>query len=480
MRLIYFSAIFASGGVNMLGFRGKTQIGYANSPVSKRRLGIFLLLLVTLITLAIWISAYRSVLAVTVFLTFLFTLQATLRFVACFISKPKSVDLALHEVWPFYTVLVPIFQEAHMVEELMIGLSKIEYPVDRLEIMMICEEVDPFTISMVEKFLRPPFKLIVVPKGKPQTKPRALNYAMLNARGDLITIYDAEDTPHPQQLKNAAQAFREDVKLGALQAPLDYMNSDVNWLTRQFSLEYSALFHVWIPFLVSAKLPFPLGGTSNHIRRLALDDVGGWDSYNVTEDADLSFRLAAKDWGFGYVEFPTEEEAVSDWQSWHYQRVRWMKGYMQTWLVHMSAPFAPGGIEGLKRFFILQFTIGLTLLNGFFHLPILLFIAYILIRQLMDGTALYIPLPFLFSLFFCYFFGIFIGFIGAVRAKKPKLIFSILWMPLYWLALFFPTVHALWELGTRPFFWHKTLHGVRRRATKLGNVNSDHNYDAFG
>ena len=67
---------------------------------------------------------------------------------------------------------------------------------------------------------------------------------------------------------------------------------------------------------------------SPHIRRSALDEVGGWDSYNVTEDADLSFRLAAKGCSFGYVDFPTDEEAVSDWRSWHYQRVRWMKGYM--------------------------------------------------------------------------------------------------------------------------------------------------------
>ncbi len=252
----------------MLGFRGKTQIGYANGPISKRRLGIFLLLLVTLTTLAIWFSAYRSVLAVSIFLTFIFTLQAALRFVASFVSKPKPVDQSLPELWPIYTVLVPIFQEAHMVEELMLGLSKMDYPVDRLEIIMICEEIDPFTISMVEKFLRPPFKLVVVPKGKPQTKPRALNYAMLDAKGEFVTIYDAEDIPHPGQIKGALQAFLSEANLGAIQAPLDYMNFDDNWLTRQFSLEYSALFHVWIPFLVSVKLPFPLGGTSNHISGL--------------------------------------------------------------------------------------------------------------------------------------------------------------------------------------------------------------------
>lgn len=461
-----------------MGFRRKKKIGYANSPVSKRRLGLFFITLMALVTLGIQYSIYKSIIAVTIGLTFIFGFQAALRFVASLVSKPKTAEKTIPETWPIYTVLVPIFKEAHMVEQLMSGLSKIDYPVERLEIMMICEKIDPFTISMVEKFLHPPFKLVIVPKGTPQTKPRALNFAMLEAEGDFVTIYDAEDIPHPQQLKGAIQAFLADPNLGALQAPLDYRNSDDNWLTRQFSLEYSALFHVWIPFLVSAKLPFPLGGTSNHIRRSALGK--GWDSHNVTEDADLSFRLAAEGWGFGYIDLPTDKEAVSGWRNWHFQRVRWMKGYMQTWLVHMSTPFAPGGTAGFKRFAILQLTIGLTLLNGFFHLPILFFIAYILIRQGISGVALYIPFPFLFGLLFCYLFGLVIGGVGAMRARKPKLMLSVIWMPFYWLALFPPTVHALWELGTRPFFWHKTLHGVRRRASTPNTINAVPNYDAFG
>lgn len=461
-----------------MGLKRKKHIGYADSPVSKRRLGVFLIILTVLVTLGIHYSAYKSIITVTIGLTCIFSFQAGLRFFASFVSKPKPAKKITPEIWPSYTVLVPIFKEAHMVKQLMSGLSKIDYPAERLEIMMICEEIDPLTISMVEKLLRPPFKLVIVPKGSPQTKPRALNHAMLQAKGEYVTIYDAEDIPHPKQLKGAVLAFIADPKLGALQAPLDYRNSDDNWLTRQFSLEYSALFHVWIPFLVSAKLPFPLGGTSNHIRRSALGK--GWDSHNVTEDADLSFRLAAEGWGFGYVDLATDEEAVSDWRNWHFQRVRWMKGYMQTWLVHMRAPFAPGGIAGFKRFAILQLTIGLTLLNGFFYLPALCLIAFILVAQMISGAPLYISFPFILCLFFCYFFGMVIGVMGALRAGKPHLIKSVIWMPFYWLALFPPTVHALWELGTRPFFWHKTLHGVRRREALPRTLNIVPNYDAFG
>ena len=133
--------------------------------------------------------------------------------------------------------------------------------------------------------------------------------AVSNSTTKLIgmTIYDAEDRPHPNQLLAAIAAFEARPDWAAVQAPLEYFNDDDNWLTRQFTLEYAALFHVWVPFLVRLNLPFPLGGTSNHMRRSALEAVGGWDSHNVTEDADLSFRLAAHGHNIGYIHPPTQE-----------------------------------------------------------------------------------------------------------------------------------------------------------------------------
>lgn len=453
------------------------KIGYANETLANYFIPI-VLILGALFALGLYLSSYKTVILVTSIMAFICTFQAALRLLACLIEKPKLGIDTDPIIWPYYTALIPIFQEAHMVERLMSALDKINYPPGRLEIFMICEEVDPFTIAMVEKFLRPPFQLIIVPKGTPQTKPRALNYALKQSKGELITIFDAEDIPHPDQLKQAARAFLGDADIGALQAPLDYRNSNYNWITRQFSLEYCALFHVWLPFLVSANLPFPLGGTSNHVRRAALGQ--GWDAYNVTEDADISFRLAADGWRLGYIDRPTQEEAVETWRSWFFQRSRWMKGFMQTWCVHMRAPFIPKGKNGVKRFLILQLTIGLTLLNAFFHLPILIIMGWVILTQYLNSASIQIPAFFIGSIIVSYLAGIFIGIIGAIRAGKPKLIISAIGMPLYWVALFFPTMHALHELGRRPFFWHKTHHGVRGRVNSQTNIDTLPNYDAFG
>jgi cellulose synthase/poly-beta-1,6-N-acetylglucosamine synthase-like glycosyltransferase len=73
---------------------------------------------------------------------------------------------------------------------------------------------------------------------------------------------------------------------------------DPRFLPDQFALEYAVLFEVFLPALARWGLPFPLGGTSNHFRASALRAVGGWDPYNVTEDADIGFRLAARDIGW--------------------------------------------------------------------------------------------------------------------------------------------------------------------------------------
>lgn len=385
---------------------------------------------------------------------------AVLRLLAICRKKPLRIDHPDGHDYQTYSVLVPIYQEANMVPLLMSRLQRLDYPQDCLEILIICEESDPETIQIVQQNLRSPFRLIVTPKGTPQTKPRALNFALQFAAGELITIYDAEDKPHPQQLKAACFAFQTHPEWAALQAPLDYYNSETNWLTRQFSLEYAALFHVWLPFLAELGAPFPLGGTSNHIRRSALDACGGWDAYNVTEDADLSFRLAALDKQIGFLDCPTEEEAVANLKVWHKQRSRWMKGYMQSWLVHMHKPFQPRNRYGMKRFLILQLTLGYTLLCACFFAPSVLLGCLYLGLHYVLGFTLPFSTPYFIALGISLCIGIIIGVAGAIRRGKPALTLSAPLMPVYWFLLFWPTVSALIELWRRPSHWHKTPHGV--------------------
>ena len=201
------------------------------------------------------------------------------------------------------------------------------------------------------------------------------------------------------------------------------------------------------------------------MRRAALDQIEGWDSHNVTEDADLSFRLAAHKWRLSYILPPTKEEAVADFNAWHYQRARWMKGFFQTWQCHMQAPFAPGGLQGLARFLTLQLTLGLTLVNALFHFPIMAGVGVYILYLTLAGLPINIPVHFIISLCLSYGAGMYIGAVGAIRAGKPSLLLSVPFMPLYWFALCAPTLRALWELKRNPFHWHKTAHGVTSAPT---------------
>jgi len=405
-----------------------------------------------------WTRALFGGLAFIAWVSFLFSL---LRLMACLSPKPEAfTPEVLSDDLPHYTVLVPLFNEANMVRGLMQALEAIKYPHAKLQILLICETVDPQTIARVKFHMRAPFELIIVPRGSPQTKPRALNYAMQYARGDFVTIYDAEDRPHPDQLLTALAAFKDKPNWAALQAPLDYFNANQNWLTQQFSLEYAALFHVWLPWLMRLKLPFPLGGTSNHMRRNALDKVGGWDAHNVTEDADLSFRLAAQGYEIGYITPPTQEEAVSRLPDWHFQRARWIKGYIQTWQVHMNAPFAPLGFTGVRRFICLQLTLGITLLSVWFYVPAIIAMATAWLWMMSQGQAIYVQPFYLFSFVFSISTALLIGTVGAVRAGKLHLLKAVIFMPAYWGLLFAPSLRAVWELKRIPFHWHKTEHGI--------------------
>lgn len=193
---------------------------------------------------------------------------AIIRWIACLSPEPRARPIPDKLSWPKYTVLVPLHNEAHVVAGLMEALSQLDYPEDKLQILMICEADDHATIKAVEHNMTPQFDLVSVLPSLPRTKPKAMNVAMQRASGDIVTIYDAEDRPHPQQLKQAALALHDNQNLGAVQAPLDYYNDNQNWLTRQFTIEYAALFHVMNPFYAKAGLPFPLGGTSNHMRGL--------------------------------------------------------------------------------------------------------------------------------------------------------------------------------------------------------------------
>ena len=385
-----------------------------------------------------------------------------------FRSSPKPTVIAGR--LPVYTVMVPLFREAAVIPGLLNSLRELDYPADRLQVMLIVEAVDAETQEALRRVrLDRHMQIVVVPDGAPRTKPRAIQFALQLARGEYVVVYDAEDAPDPGQLRRALAALRGDKSLGCLQAHLNIYNSNASWFTRQFMIEYTVLFDCILPALERLRLPVPLGGTSNHFPRAVLDAVGGWDPYNVTEDADLGIRLARRGWRVGVLDSTTWEEAPPTFRIWKGQRTRWLKGWMQTYLVHMRRPRRLWRELGPWRFIGFQVLMAGMILSSLVHPWFYVFLA----ADALRGELLTIPENVLgqwllgvglVNLVAGYVSAIALGTVAAVRRGRPKLAANALMMPAYWLLISLAAYRALWQLVTAPFHWEKTEHAGQAAA----------------
>lgn len=395
-----------------------------------------------------------------------------------FVVSPsrEELDALVEADLPDYTVLVPLFRETEVLWDLVEALRRLDYPKEKLDIVLLLEECDTNTRDAAAALrLEPPFRTVVVPEGQPRTKPRACNYGLALARGEFLVIYDAEDRPEPDQLRKAVAAFRRlPDSVMCLQAKLNLYNSRQNLLSRWFTLEYSAWFDLYLPGLHALHSPIPLGGTSNHIRTAALCAAGGWDPYNVTEDCDLGVRLSRRGRDIRILDSTTWEEAPTRLLPWLRQRSRWIKGYWQTLLVHTRSPLAALREMGPWRFFQLLVTVGgqvATLLL----MPICWAIlgAWLVLRwQLFDPshpwTAVFLGATALLLLFNGYF--VLVHLVAAVRRRNYGLLPAGLLLPVYWFLMGFGAWFGFLQFFWSPFSWLKTPHGLAIAESAAGNT----------
>lgn len=383
---------------------------------------------------------------------------------------------------PVYTILVPLYGEGAVLPSLFRAIAALDYPTSKLDIKLLFEESDTETLAAA-KALRPPghFQFVVVPDSLPRTKPKACNYGLIQARGQYCVVYDAEDIPDPDQLKKAVLAFRDaPADIICLQARLNYYNRDQNLLTRWFTTEYSMWFDLVLPGLDATGAPIPLGGTSNHFVTERLRELGAWDPHNVTEDADLGIRLYKAGYRTAIIDSTTFEEANSAVGNWTRQRSRWVKGYMQTWLVHMRHPVALFRALGPRAFLSFQMVVGGT------PATFLINLVYWLLTALWFGTHAPIllkifPAPVFYLGTACLVIGNFIFLYlcvaGCLARGYHHLVRYALIAPAYWLLMSVAACLALYQLITKPFYWEKTTHGLHLRtalpATVEDSVNDD-------
>ncbi len=462
-----------------LGLWQRSAIQSARTALYARQgIGLIACLLITILCFVLW--PLGSLQTLSVVIAALFLIGIVFKFVVCMAGARReryqavtAEDLAQlrDEDLPVYTVLAPMFHEANVVGQLVTNLGKLDYPVSKLDVLLLLEEDDEETIAAAQAAGLPPWMtIILVPRGQPQTKPKACNVGLFFARGEYLVIYDAEDKPDADQLKKAAVAFnRGGERVVCVQAALNYWNVYENFLTRMFTAEYSFWFDYMLPGLDALKLPIPLGGTSNHFRTDDLRLLGGWDPYNVTEDADLGIRAAALGYTVGVINSTTFEEANRRLGNWIRQRSRWIKGYMQTTLVHARAPWALIKVAGFRQTAGFMLLIAGTWMSFLFVLPLwVLFIASLLVpsgffHDLYPGWALWIGL---FNLLAGNALMVYISMMGAFLRQRFGLVIWSLLNPVYWLLHSIASYKALWQLITRPHYWEKTTHGISALAAE--------------
>lgn len=400
------------------------------------------IVVITALVLGIAVNAEAVAILLTVLATALTGIDVAIT--ARGLRHRQRLDPAVaDEELPPYTVIVPAYQEEKVIGATVQALAALDYPHDRLEVLVLVEQHDPATKAAVLAVDPPPFARVVdIPAGPPQTKPRTCNLGLLLARGELVVVFDAEDRPEPDQLRKTAARFARDTDLACVQARLSFYNADDNVLTRLFEMEYATRYRLLLPGLSALRMPIPLGGTSNHFRTNVLREAGGWDAWNVTEDADLGMRCAAMGYRVDVVDSTTWEEAVARPWPWVRQRTRWFKGWYLTALVHTRRPlrtwrrFGPRGMVPL-----------LALVGG---TPVSLLALSAATVLGLSGVELPAPLV--------------LGSLVVLAASTVLRMCAgagviVLATPLYGLLCCVAAWRALWELVRAPFVWDKTSHG---------------------
>ena len=457
------------------GLREDDPMRSASNPVMGWQRAVLWTLLVVTIGFAIW-RPMETAVALIGLCTFgyVFTMldrvlifKAGLASAALVISDEEARAVPDSEL-PYYTILVPAYNEPEVVADLLGAMAALEYPTDKLQVLLLLEADDEVTITAAQSCAdSASITIVLVPPAEPRTKPKACNYGLEFATGDIVTIYDAEDLPEPLQLRRVAAAFRQlPDNIACVQAKLAYHNGHQNLLTGWFTAEYGLWFGYLLPGMMRSNSPIPLGGTSNHLRRDVLDRIGAWDPFNVTEDADLGLRIAASGYQTAVLDSVTLEEANSDPINWVRQRSRWYKGYLQTWLVHIRRPgqlYRTVGFRSFLRFnLVLAGTPIIAVLNLlFWFITVLWFLGQPAVVEAVFPWYIYFPA--LAALILGNGATLYMNLVALREDDRADLIIPALTVPAFFVMMSIAAAKGTYQLIRNPSYWEKTFHGLSQK-----------------
>lgn len=370
---------------------------------------------------------------------------------------------------PSYSVIVPLKYEHNVVDDLIKSLRKIDYPINKLEILLVVEKNDRLTLEALKKAGLPnkPFEILLIESGYPATKGRALQHALSKIKGEFVTVFDAEDDPDPDQLKKAARAIDSESAEVCYQAILEVKNPRSSFINRFYFAEYVTWYRGYIRRMSKKGLPFGLGGNSFHLKTSLLKRIGGWDPFNVTEDADLAIRMMRSGVKIKMLDSVTRETSSLGINEWLSQRRRWAKGLLVTLFVHFgSKDYKTIGFDGWFSFWSrlisgVMLPISSMIVLWFTIFSIVHFIEYsgegFFANPFSENNQMFFFLIILFGMSL-----LIASFNNFWILKKSRIKINLLVLPvftlIYWILYNVAGVLGILDFLIKPYYWHKTAH----------------------
>jgi cellulose synthase/poly-beta-1,6-N-acetylglucosamine synthase-like glycosyltransferase len=232
--------------------------------------------------------------------------------------------------YPSCSILIPAHNEEKVIGATIQSMLNLEYPANKLQIIVINDGSTDGTKRIIERYAARDsrVRLFDIPRGKGgKGKSRALNLGLKKAKGDIIAIYDADNTPDKDSLHYLVAQLLTHKELAAVIGKFRTVNKGVSLLTRFINIEtlsFQSMLQAgrWQMHNIST-----LPGTNFVIWSRIVKELGGWDEEALTEDSELSIRIYEHGYKIKYIPYAiTYEQEPQRWNVWIRQRMRWVRG----------------------------------------------------------------------------------------------------------------------------------------------------------
>jgi glycosyltransferase XagB len=367
-----------------------------------------------------------------------------------------------------FTVMLPARHEEEVIQQTIRQVVRANYPPELLQVLVICSADDEGTVeealTKIEEFQDEGLDIVdvVLFDDKPINKPHGLNHALRFARGDVVTIFDAEDDMHPDVF-NIVNTVMMTEGVRVVQAGVQLMDFKSSWYSALNVLEYFFWFKSRLHY--HAKYgSIPLGGNTVFFERGLLQGLGGWDEDNLTEDADIGLRISAMGEKVRVIyddRYVTREETPPTLQHFVKQRTRWSQGFMQT--LHKGTwKQMPTRAQRWLAFYTLAFPNAQAALGV--YVPLSLIMTFTIKAPVPIALISYLPVLLLAAHFMINVVGLyeFAEAHGQTATTGLVLKMALAWFPYQWI-LAYAAVRALNRQMRGVSNWEKTAHvGMHR------------------